>query len=479
VDNTVAAHAYLEPFAGLAAAGLDRADLPRILRELPFGVAVLDRERRTLFLNSVLERLTGFVSAEVAGVPCRHVLRGSFCLHHCPAKDCQPGLGGQGAGRPACPAGDAAKSGEGPPSESREGTIINRHRRKVPVRLTSVPVLDKDGGLLCTLDVIEDLSALKELEGRLTRTAGPGAIVGRSAPMEHLLRILPAVAASDATVLLTGESGTGKDLLAEALHRASPRARESFVRVNATPMPEALLDVELFGQAGPASGQADGQADGAAPRPGKFQLAQNGTIYLSEIADMPLAQQGRLMRLLDEKAVVPAGGERPMRLNVRVVAATGRDPEALVKAGLLREDLFHRLNAVRLHLPPVRERGEDVQFLLTHFLGIFATKFRKQVLGFSDEALSLLSAYDYPGNVRELRNMVEYAVMVCAGETIEPAHLPPHVRFAAPAAAGAPSAPSGLQGVVPPPASDKAGTSGTPGAVKKSAARKPTDRQKA
>lgn len=403
MDDTMATREKQKPFAGLAAAGLERADLPRVLRDLPFGVAVLDCERRTLFLNTALERLTGFSSQEVAGVPCRHVLRGSFCLHQCPAL---PRQGEGGAAR--C-------------SESREGTLINRHRRKVPVRLTSVPVQDADGELLCTLDVVEDLSALKELEGRLTRTAGPGAIVGRSAPMEHLLRILPAVAQSDAAVLLTGESGTGKDLLAEALHRASSRARESFVRVNATPMPEALLDVELFGQAA--------SEDGAPPRPGKFQLAQNGTLYLSEIADMPLAQQGRLLRLLDEKAVVPAGGERPMRLNVRVVAATGRDPEALVKAGLLRQDLFHRLNAVRLHLPPLRERGEDVQFLLTHFLGLFATKLRKQVLGFSEEALRLLSSYDYPGNVRELRNMVEYAVMVCADELVLPEHLPPHVRF--------------------------------------------------
>ncbi|HWR03908.1 MAG TPA: sigma 54-interacting transcriptional regulator [Humidesulfovibrio sp.] len=443
-------HASLEPFAGLAAAGLDRADLTRILRELPFGVAVLDRERRTLFLNSVLERLTGFSSAEVAGVPCRHVLRGSFCLHHCP---------GLVAAKGDCPGASCAP--EGRATESREGTLINRHRRKVPVRLTSVPVLDKGGALLCTLDVIEDLSALKELEGRLTRTAGPGAIVGRCAAMEHLLRILPAVAQSDATVLLTGESGTGKDLLAEALHRASPRARESFVRVNATPMPEALLDVELFGQAGPSGGQADEQGGGAAPRPGKFQLAQNGTLYLSEIADMPLAQQGRLLRLLDEKAVVPAGGERPMRLNVRVVAATGRDPEALVEAGLLRQDLFHRLNAVRLHLPPVRERGEDVQFLLTHFLGIYATKFRKQVLGFSEEALSLLSGYDYPGNVRELRNMVEYAVMVCPGELVLPDHLPPQVRFSAPSPA------SGLQGGGASPANDMSGAGKKPVARKK------------
>ncbi|MDR3641765.1 MAG: sigma 54-interacting transcriptional regulator [Humidesulfovibrio sp.] len=404
-NDTMTSRAPSAAFTGLAAASLDQADLARILLALPFGVAVLDRERRMLFMNGVLERLTGFASAEVSGVPCRHVLRGSFCLHACPRVACAK------SGDPACG------------GESLEGTLINRHRRKVPVRLTSVPVLDAAGALLCSLDVIEDLSALKELEARLTRTAGPGAIVGRCSVMEHLLRILPAVAASDSTVLLTGESGTGKDLLAEALHRASPRARESFVRVNATPMPEALLDVELFGQAGGAGEQN-------APRPGKFQLAQNGTLYLSEIADMPLAQQGRLLRLLDEKAVVPAGGERPMRLNVRVVAATGRDPEALVKAGLLREDLFHRLNAVRLHLPPVRERGEDVQFLLTHFLGLYAAKFRKQVLGFSEAAVALLSAYDYPGNVRELRNIVEYAVMVCPGELVGPEHLPPYLRSA-------------------------------------------------
>lgn len=424
-------------FTGLARTGLDRADLPRVLRELPFGVAVLDGERRTLFLNGALERLTGYSSAEVAGVPCRHVLRGSFCLHACPRRGCGQAKGcaeGQGESQGAPESGGQVEG----QSESREGTLINRHRRKVPVRLTSVPVLDREGAYLCTLEVIEDLSALKDLEARLSRTAGPGQIVGRCAVMEHLLRIMPAVAQSDATVLLTGESGTGKDLLAEALHRASPRARESFVRVNATPMPEALLDVELFGQAGAS-------AEGGAPRPGKFQLAQNGTLYLSEIADMPLAQQGRLLRLLDEKAVTPAGGERPMRLNVRVVAATGRDPEALVKAGLLREDLFHRLNAVRLHLPPVRERGEDVQFLLTHFLGIYAAKFRKPVQGFSQEALAQLSTYDYPGNVRELRNMVEYSVMVCPGELVLPEHLPPHVRVpsalaAAPAAQSRPTA---------------------------------------
>lgn len=392
---------------------LRRADLARVLCALPFGVAAMDGQRRTLFMNPALEKITGYATAEVAGVPCRHVLRGSFCLHQCPCLGAEGGLGLGGA--PLCHA----------PGESREGTLINRHRRKVPVRLTSVGVRDEAGEFLCTLDVIEDLSALKDLEARLSRSAGPGQMIGRSAVMEHLLRIMPAVAQSDATVLLTGESGTGKDLLAEALHRASPRARESFVRVNATPMPEALLDAELFGQAPSAEQGGEGQA----PKPGKFQLAQNGTLYLSEIADMPLAQQGRLLRLLDEKAVTPAGGERPMRLNVRVVAATGRDPEELVAAGLLREDLFHRLNAVRLHLPPVRERGEDVQFLLTHFLAIYAAKFRKNVQGFSPEALSLLSNYDFPGNVRELRNMVEYAVMVCPGELVTPDHLPPHLRL--------------------------------------------------
>jgi len=279
---------------------------------------------------------------------------------------------------------------------------------------------------LYTLDVVEDLSALKDLEARLSRTSGPGQMVARCAAMEHLLRILPAVAQSDSTVLITGESGTGKDLLAEALHRASPRARESFVRVNATPLPEALLDTELFGQPNGKNGAETGDPDTPA-RPGKFQLAQNGTLYLSEIADMPLAQQARLLRLLDERAV--PGGERPVRLNVRVVAATGRDLEKMVSQGLLREDLFHRLNAVRLHLPPLRERGEDVEFLLTHYLNVFAAKFRKPVTGFSPETMSLLTAYEYPGNVRELKNMVEYAVMLCPGELVQSEHLPVHLRL--------------------------------------------------
>lgn len=391
----------MDQYTVASISGLDRADLLRVLGGLPFGVAVLDSERRALFLNPALEGLTGFSSAEVAGVPCRHVLRGSFCLHDCP---CPPR--GQ-----ACLAGG---------NRSREGTLINRNRRKIPVRLTSLPVTDRSGEFLCSLDVIEDLSALKDMETRLSVSASPGQIVGRCAVMEHLLRILPAVAQSDAPVLLTGESGTGKDLLAEALHRLSPRARESFVRVNATPMPEALLDAELFGQA---------EGPGGAPRPGKFQLAQNGTLFLSEIADMPLAQQGRLLRLLDERAVLPAGGDRPMQLNVRVVAATGRDPEDMVRQGLLREDLFHRLNAVRLHLPPLRERGEDVPFLLAHFLKLFAAKFRKPVTGFSDEAQQLLAAYDFPGNVRELRNLVEYAVMVCPKDTVRTEHLPLPLRF--------------------------------------------------
>jgi DNA-binding NtrC family response regulator len=215
-------------------------------------------------------------------------------------------------------------------------------------------------------------------------------------------------------------------------------------------MPEALLDAELFGQA---------EGPGGLPRPGKFQLAQNGTLYLSEIADMPLAQQARLLRLLDEKAVLPAGGDRPMHLNVRVVAATGSDPEELVKAGLLREDLFHRLNAVRLHLPPLRERGEDINFLLAHYLKIFTAKFRKQVGGFSDEAQALLSSYDFPGNVRELRNMVEYAVMVCPGEMVLPDHLPSHLRFpvaAAPRDAALATAAQGRPAAVQKPARKKA-----------------------
>ena len=370
----------------------EQTDVLSLLDGLPVGVVVLDAQERVRFMNKQLEALTGFSREQAQGVPCRHVLRSGFCLHQCRSGQ------GHGAG------------------QSVETDIINRHRRKIPVRLTQVTLRDRQGKALARLDVVEDLTRVKELENALSRPIGYGQIIGRSQAMENVLSILPAVAQSNSPVLITGETGTGKDVLAEAIHKASPRARESFVRVNCGHMPEALLDAELFG------GRA--AKPGEEPRPAKFQQAANGTIYLAEICDMPHEMQSKLVRFLDEGLVYPEGGGPGVKVNARLIAATHRSPEDLLREKALREDLFYRLNIVRLHLPPLRERGEDIGFLLHHFQEVYAARFKKNIRGFSTKALRLLLSYGYPGNVRELRNILEYAVMVCQKDLILPAHLP-------------------------------------------------------
>lgn len=369
-----------------------RADVLALLDALPVAVLILDPDDRVLFMNAQFEALTGFNREQALRVPCRHVLRSGVCLHQCRA--------GHGVGS----------------GGSVETDIVNRHRRKIPIRLTQISLRDREGRVMAKLDVVEDLTRVKELENALSRPIGYGQIIGRSQAMESILSVLPAISQSDSPVLITGETGTGKDVLAEAIHKASPRAREPFVRVNCGHMPEALLDAELFGG---GSGKPGEDA-----RPAKFLQAANGAIYLAEICDLPHELQSKLVRFLDEGRIYPRGGGPGVKVNARLIAATHRSPEELLRAKELREDLYYRLNVVRLHLPPLRERGEDVGFLLHHFLEVYAARFKKNIRGFSTKALRLLLVYGYPGNVRELRNILEYAVMVCQKDLILPVHLP-------------------------------------------------------
>jgi transcriptional regulator with PAS, ATPase and Fis domain len=386
--------------AGGTGPGMSRAGLIAVLDGLPVGAALLDFQGRVEFLNRQLEALTGFTRAEAWGVPFRHVLRSSV------------------AGREPGP-------GEGP--RSAEGDIVNRRREKIAVRITSVRV--RDGGADHHLEVVEDLSLVRELEARLDHGAADGRIVARSGQMERIVQLLPALSQSDSPVLVTGETGTGKDLIAEAIHKDSSRSREPFIRVSCSAMPEQILEAELFGHRKGAFSWA------GEDRPGKFQLAAGGTLYLAEIADLPVGLQARLVRFLDERVIFPVGqagpsgspGSEGIKVDVRLVAATHRSPEDMVARGELRQDLFHRLSAVRLHLPPLRERGEDIEFLLDHFLRQFAAKLKKDIKSFSPKALRVLHGYAYPGNVREIRNIVEYAVMVCQRDVVLPAHLPVHL----------------------------------------------------
>lgn len=396
----------LSDIAGLSAVSGTAADIAAVLNGpvvlaafdlFPHAMLAVDGEQRVRWINKRMETLCGVSRERAAGLPCAQVLRSGLCVHGCPAH-------------------------AGAASLRRETDILTAARRKIPVAITSLSI-GEPGEAGLRLVVVEDIGRVKELEKSLATSSvlPTGRLLGRSREMERLLDVLPVVAQAEAPVLITGETGTGKDLVAEALHAGSPRSREPFSRLNASPMPEDLLDSELFGHVRGAFPWAESD------KVGRIQSAAGGTVYVAELADLPMPQQAKLLRLLDERVVVPVGSQSLVRVDVRLMAATHRAPEDLVREGRLREDLLHRLAAVRVHLPPLRERGGDVEYLLYHFLEAYAGLLKKKVTGFSPKALRMLVEYPWLGNVRELKNIVEYAVMVCQEARILPAHLPMHV----------------------------------------------------
>ena len=243
-------------------------------------------------------------------------------------------------------------------------------------------------------------------------------IIGESGQMLEALSLVRRVASSEATVLIRGESGTGKELIAKAIHFASPRASGPLVKVNCAALPETLLESELFGH-------ERGAFTGAVTsRQGRFELANGGTIFLDEIGDLPLPLQAKLLRVLQEREYEKVGSSRPVKVNVRILAASHRPLEALIKAGQLREDLYYRLNVVTILIPPLRERRSDLSLLIEHFLRRFAEKNGKTIRGVTHEARNILLRYDYPGNVRELENLIERAVVLTRDEVIGSGDLP-------------------------------------------------------
>ncbi len=374
-------------------------ELPAIMDQLSLGIAIMDPFRRILFLNSRIEALTGFMRYDVWGVPCRNVLRSNLCGSNCPLI---------AAEREKTPVGI-------------EGNIINYDRQKIPVRLTATALRDKDGRLVGFMETIEDLRPAQGTGGDAQKIDSLGRIIGRSAKMKELFRLIPVVAQTDSSLLITGETGTGKDVLAEEIHKASDRAEGPFVKINCGALPENLLESELFGHKKGAFTGAVGD------KMGRLRLAHQGTLYLTEIGDLPLPLQVKLLTFLDDKIVFPLGSTDGFQADVRVIAATHRNLERMVKEGLFRQDLLFRLNVVRFHLPPLRERGQDIRLLLDHFLKLYIGRFGKQIKAFSASAHQFLLNFTYPGNVRELRNIIEYAASICSVDTIGMEHLPTYL----------------------------------------------------
>ncbi len=271
----------------------------------------------------------------------------------------------------------------------------------------------------------ENLRLKKSLES----ASAPPPLLGSSAPMRQVIELVGTVAASDATVLITGESGTGKEVVARAIHAASPRRYNPMVVVNCGALPEGILESELFGH------EAGAFTGARARHRGKFESAEGGTVFLDEIGEVSPKVQVELLRVLEEKKVTRLGGSAPVAVDFRTITATNRDLQAAVKAGAFREDLYWRLNVVHIHIPPLRERPEDVPLLAEHFLAKFAQSMSRRPMRFSADALDALSSYPWPGNVRELQNAVERAVVVGHGDVVQGGDLPLRVTQA-PSAGG-------------------------------------------
>ena len=270
------------------------------------------------------------------------------------------------------------------------------------------------------------LAENRELRLALSERHRVEGIIGESGRMQEVLSLVHRVAGSDATVLIQGESGTGKELIAQAIHYASPRAAGPLVKINCAALPEALLEAELFGH-------EKGAFTGAvAMRQGRFELAHGGTLFLDEIGDLPLHLQVKLLRVLQEREFERVGSSRPISVDVRLIAATHRDLAPLVKAGRFRDDLYYRLNVVTIAVPPLRERREDLPALIDHFVRQFAEANRKPITGLTPAVRDLLLRYDYPGNVRELENLMERAVVLTRDDVIGPADLPLTLQDATP-----------------------------------------------
>jgi len=298
----------------------------------------------------------------------------------------------------------------------------HQHRPKQVVELTSSPLLDWVGKFIGAVLVIRDITRLNNLERELRERHQFHNIIGKSRKMQDIYRLLTDLADMETTVLITGETGTGKELVAKALHYSGGRALKQLVIVNCSALSENLLESELFGH-------IKGAFTGATrDKQGRFQAANGGTILLDEIGDISPMIQLKLLRVLQEKEFERVGESTPLKVDVRVIAATNRDLKEKVRLGEFREDLYYRLNVMQVELPPLRERLKDVPLLVDHFCDLFNRSFKKKIDGISEEVLRIFMSYPWPGNIRELEHAIEHAFVLCRGRTITVDHVPSEIK---------------------------------------------------
>ena len=369
-----------------------------ILESISDGVFTVDKDWRITSFNRSAREITGISYKDAVGRLCSDVFRASICETDCALKK-------------------TLKTGR--PVINKPVFIVTADGNRIPISISTAILKDESGRMIGGAETFRDLSLVEELRKEIKARYQAGDLVSRSALMLKIFDILPEVAGSDSTVLIQGDTGTGKELLAHAIHERSFRRGKPFITVNCGALPDNLLESELFGYKAGAFTGANRD------KPGRFALAEGGTLFLDEIGEVSPAFQVRLLRILQEKTYEPLGGTgNPLKTDIRFIAATNRDLAESVKKGAFRQDLFFRLNVVKLGLPPLKKRKEDIPLLIDHFISRFNRIQGKSITGVSLDVLSFLMAHDFPGNVRELENIIEHAFVLCREGTIHLKHLP-------------------------------------------------------
>jgi PAS domain S-box-containing protein len=371
-----------------------------ILNSINDGVFTVDSQWRITSFNKAAQEITGIPRGQAMGQLCCEVLRANVCETGCILRQTM-----------------ASKK----PIRNMPVYIIRADEKQIPVSVSTSLLKDSYGYVIGGVETFRDLSVIHQLRKELQKQHSLGDIISKNVEMLKLFTVLPQIAPSDSTVLIQGASGTGKELFARAIHNNSPKRKGPFVAVNCGALPETLCESELFGY------KAGAFTDAKKDKPGRFAAAQNGTIFLDEIGDVSKPVQVRLLRVLEEKVYEPLGSSESVSANARVVAATHRNLEEMVEQGLFREDLYYRINVIKLSLPPLCERKEDIPLLVDYFVQRFNDLRGKMILGLSQEAMAALMLHDWPGNVRELENAVEHAFVLCTEELIHLRHLPTHL----------------------------------------------------
>ena len=371
-----------------------------ILDSITEGVFTVDSDWCITSFNRAAEEITGIPRKNALGQQCSDILRADVCETDCALRE-------------------TMRTGKS--IINRAVHIVDAKGERHAIAVSTALLKDEKGKVIGGVETFRDMSLVEELRKKIEGRYCCEDIISQNHRMQNLFSILPNIAESDCTVVVEGESGTGKELFARAIHNLSFRKDKSFVAVSCSALPDTLLESELFGY------KAGAFTDAKKDKPGRFAMAEGGTIFLDEIGDLSAAVQVRLLRVLQERTYEPLGAVSSVDANVRVITAANKKLSELVEQGKFREDLYYRINVMRLELPPLRARKDDVPLLVNHFINRFRRLRNKNISCVTDEVLASLLAYDYPGNIRELENIIEHCFVLCQGEIIEKKHLPASV----------------------------------------------------